>query len=84
VVAVDCDSTAFSGNEQQEIISKYRDRLITVKGRFGDLQALLKSVNIESVDGILADLGVSSPQLDNPGRGFSFRPQLDGNFSINI
>ncbi len=43
-----------------------------IKGNFGDMEMLLKERNVESVDGILLDIGVSSHQLDTPERGFSF------------
>lgn len=77
-MAVDCDNTAFAGEEQKQILSKYGDRIIPIKGRFGALPTLLAEKGIQQVDGILVDLGVSSPQLDNPERGFSFRAQCDG------
>lgn len=43
-----------------------------LKGNFGDLDGLLCSAEVPGVDGFLFDLGVSSPQLDIPGRGFSY------------
>ena len=43
-----------------------------LKGNFGDLDELLVKAEVPGVDGILFDLGVSSPQLDIPGRGFSY------------
>ncbi len=43
-----------------------------LKGNFGDLDELLCQAEVPGVDGILFDLGVSSPQLDIPGRGFSY------------
>ncbi|GAP37095.1 rRNA small subunit methyltransferase H [Piscinibacter sakaiensis] len=41
--------------------------------RFGDLAAVLAAEGVHQVDGVLLDLGVSSPQIDDPARGFSFR-----------
>ena len=43
-----------------------------LQGNFGDLDELLCSAQVPGVDGFLFDLGVSSPQLDIPGRGFSY------------
>ena len=43
-----------------------------LKGNFGDLDELLCQAEVPGVDGFLFDLGVSSPQLDIPGRGFSY------------
>ncbi len=45
---------------------------VVVEGRFGDMKELLKKRGVESVDGVLLDIGVSSYQLDTPHRGFSF------------
>ena len=47
--------------------------LKAVKGNHGDVAKILKNEGVEKVDGILLDLGVSSPQLDEGERGFSFR-----------
>jgi 16S rRNA (cytosine1402-N4)-methyltransferase len=44
-----------------------------VRGDFRDARATLAALGLEGVDGALVDLGVSSPQLDDPSRGFSFR-----------
>jgi 16S rRNA (cytosine1402-N4)-methyltransferase len=43
------------------------------RGDFRDLAAIAREAGLERVDGVLLDLGVSSPQLDDPARGFSFR-----------
>jgi len=47
--------------------------LETVHGNFHDLPLILQSRNIDKIDGVLLDLGVSSHQLDTPERGFSYR-----------
>ncbi|MBL8834781.1 MAG: 16S rRNA (cytosine(1402)-N(4))-methyltransferase RsmH [Alphaproteobacteria bacterium] len=48
-------------------------RLTVIEGRFGAMDQLMAERGITRVDGIALDLGVSSPQIDNPNRGFSFR-----------
>jgi 16S rRNA (cytosine1402-N4)-methyltransferase len=54
-------------------LAPHGDRFSAVRGDYRDLVALLQDAGIYAVDGILADLGVSSMQLDDPSRGFSFR-----------
>lgn len=54
-------------------LARFGDRVRLVEGRFGDLAALVAAAGWHVVDGILLDLGVSSMQLDDPRRGFSFR-----------
>ncbi len=55
------------------IAARHPGRLTMIEGRFGDMVGLLGALDIEAVDGIALDLGVSSNQLDDAGRGFSFR-----------
>ncbi|MGA7305932.1 MAG: 16S rRNA (cytosine(1402)-N(4))-methyltransferase RsmH [Rhodothermales bacterium] len=50
-------------------------RVRLVHGNFGELPTLLSKVGINRMDGILLDLGVSSHQIDTPGRGFSYRTE---------
>ncbi len=65
----------------QQNIERAREKLQTVPGgqftlhhsNFAAIDAMLKSQGIAQVDGILADLGVASPQIDDPARGFSYR-----------
>jgi 16S rRNA (cytosine1402-N4)-methyltransferase len=57
----------------RQILGSYGDRAELVHRDYRELPAVLAERRIEQVDGVLADLGVSSMQLDAPGRGFSFR-----------
>ena len=56
-----------------ELINEYPSRLTLIQGCFGDITKIMANEGISHVDGIMLDLGVSSPQIDNPDRGFSFR-----------
>lgn len=55
------------------LAQQYDGRLIAIAGRFGDMEAHLGDHGIQVVDGVTFDLGVSSPQIDDSARGFSFR-----------
>ena len=54
-------------------LKRHARQIILRKGNFRDLSVILAEEGIEKVDGVLYDLGLSTIQLDNPGRGFSFR-----------
>ncbi len=54
-------------------VEDYRDRALLIKGNFRYMEALLTSHGVERVDGVLFDVGVSSPQLDHPERGFGYQ-----------
>jgi 16S rRNA (cytosine1402-N4)-methyltransferase len=53
-------------------LASFGDRITLVHGNFSDIKIILKNADVENVDGLLLDLGVSSPQLDLSERGFSF------------
>ena len=67
VIGIDQDETAIAAATQR--LAPYGERFTAVKGNFRDIKAL---VGGQAISGIMADLGVSSPQLDNKERGFSF------------
>jgi 16S rRNA (cytosine1402-N4)-methyltransferase len=71
VIAIDRDPAAVAAGAG--LAGEHPGRFTVVEGRFGDMASLLAGLGISAVDGISLDLGVSSPQLDDPGRGFSFR-----------
>ncbi len=56
-----------------ECLVPFKDNTILVQANFKDLQSVLAGLEIAAIDGLLFDLGVSSFQLDNPQRGFSYR-----------
>jgi len=71
VIAIDRDPDAIAGGAA--MTAKFKKRLMLVPGRFGDLDEIAKAQGAESVDGVVLDIGVSSIQLDQAERGFSFR-----------
>jgi len=70
LVGIDRDEQALF--ESAELLGK-APGVTLVHGRHGDIARIVRDAGIDAVDGILLDLGVSSPQLDEAGRGFSFR-----------
>ncbi len=70
LVCIDRDETAI--RRAGERLAPFADRVTLVHGNFSDAAAILDSLGIEGVDGMLFDLGVSSPQLDEAERGFSY------------
>ena len=73
VIGIDRDDVAVSVGRDLE--KKYPDRFKMLKGRFSQMQSLLTAIDIDKVNGIALDLGVSSPQLDEAERGFSFQKE---------
>ncbi|MCI2105151.1 MAG: 16S rRNA (cytosine(1402)-N(4))-methyltransferase RsmH [Intestinimonas sp.] len=70
LVCIDRDQAALDA--ARERLDGYMDRVTLVHGNFGDLAALADRLSLPPVDGMLFDLGVSSPQLDDGSRGFSY------------
>lgn len=70
LVALDRDAWAIQ--QARERLRDYAGRVTFVQGNFRELPSILSELGISGVDGILLDLGVSSPQLDEPERGFSY------------
>jgi 16S rRNA (cytosine1402-N4)-methyltransferase len=70
LIGLDQDPIALKA--ARERLTEFGDRVTTVQSNFTGLANVLQNLGIEQVDGVLYDLGVSSPQLDNPERGFSY------------
>lgn len=71
VVGIDRDAGALEASRTN--LGAYEERIAFVRDEFSNLTAVLERLGIASVRGVLLDLGVSSPQLDEAHRGFSFR-----------
>ena len=70
LIGIDRDEDAIE--EAKEILKPFGERAVGLHGNFADMKQLCEQIGVAEVDGILLDLGVSSPQLDVAERGFSF------------
>lgn len=70
LISIDRDGDAI--REAGERLKEFKDTVTLVRGNFSDIGKILDGLNIEKADGMLFDLGVSSPQLDETMRGFSY------------
>ena len=71
VIGIDRDRTAILGGF--ELVEQSNGRLTLIEDRFSNLAEVCSAQGMTSVDGVVMDIGVSSMQLDEAGRGFSFR-----------
>jgi 16S rRNA (cytosine1402-N4)-methyltransferase len=71
VVSIDRDQDAIALGAG--LVEAAAGRLVLIEDRFSEFEAALASAGVTTVDGVVLDLGVSSTQLDEPARGFSFR-----------
>jgi 16S rRNA (cytosine1402-N4)-methyltransferase len=71
VVAIDRDQSAVAAGIA--MVEEFRGRLTLIEDRFSRLDRIVRDLGLASVDGVVLDVGVSSMQLDEPARGFSFR-----------
>jgi len=70
LICIDRDESAIERAGKR--LEPFKDRVTLVHGNFSDAAAILDNLGIDAVDGMLFDLGVSSPQLDEIERGFSY------------
>lgn len=80
MLGIDQDPMAIKAASER--LSAYGDRAQVIRGQYGNMAELASSVSFGPVDGILLDIGVSSPQIDSPERGFSFR--FDGPLDMRM
>jgi len=73
VIAIDRDANAVTRGA--DLVRSARGRLVLLEGKFSNLQAIVRNCGYEAIDGVVFDLGVSSMQLDEAERGFSFRDE---------
>ncbi len=71
VLGIDRDPDAVARGA--DLAARFPGRLTLRQARFGDMAEVARADGIDRVDGVALDLGVSSPQIDDPARGFSFR-----------
>lgn len=74
IVAFDWDEDSLKRFVEKE--KEFGERVIFVRNNFKNIKEALSNVNVNSVDGILADIGVSSKQFDDLDRGFSFNSNI--------
>ena len=75
ILGLDRDDLALGAARQR--LARFGDRLMVHQCRFDRLQDAMEAFSVDSLSGALFDLGVSSPQLDQAGRGFSYRHEAD-------
>ena len=70
LIGIDQDEAAIDAAGKR--LEEYKDRVTIVRNNYSNIKKILRDLNIDKVDGILLDLGVSSYQLDTGSRGFSY------------
>jgi len=73
LIGIDRDEESLAISKER--LGKFSDSCEFVHGNFTDIEGILKNLNIKKIDGILFDLGISSFQLEDPHRGFSFQQE---------
>jgi 16S rRNA (cytosine1402-N4)-methyltransferase len=72
LILIGLDTDAAAVEESGRLLARYGDRVTVTRAVYDQVAAVLASLGRSTADGFLFDLGVSSPQLDEPGRGFAY------------
>ncbi len=81
LIGIDRDPVALTAASER--LAEFGDRVTLVHANFCDIAQVLDALNIDAVDGVLLDLGVSSPQLDDGERGFSYMADAELDMRMN-
>ena len=81
LISIDQDDNALLACKNRFL--KYGDKSILVKSNFSELERVLNELNIDRIDGVIMDLGVSSHQLDTVERGFSYNSDANLDMRMN-
>lgn len=81
LIGIDQDRNAIE--KAREVLKQYEDKVIFVNDNFSNIKNILFKLNIEGIDGLLLDLGVSSHQLDEGDRGFSYKQDAKLDMRMN-
>lgn len=73
LIGIDQDEEAIAAAKKR--LEPFKDRVTIVRVNYSEFETVFRDLGVESVDGILLDLGVSSHQLDDPARGFTYREE---------
>ena len=73
-IGIDQDEDAIAASSKR--LEQYGDKVTIVRDNYSNIQKILRELNVEKVDGIVLDLGVSSYQLDKAERGFTYREDV--------
>ena len=81
LICIDQDPNAHEAAGKR--LAEYKDRITFVRDNFGNIANILDSLGIEKIDGMLLDIGVSSHQLDEAERGFSYQQDAPWDMRMN-